>query len=177
MPGRRIEFGFEYDNNDARLHAGALTVTSTVAFRFAGASFKDVQEAVAERVARGYKIGMRIRNGQQVERLAFRAANGFIELREDTTVSADLLSTFGAYPGEQWVGLVPEAATPRASTVSGDTITYEDVLVLRGFDAGPQLIPVVHTYSNVPFKEHYIVGVRLLSTRERHVGIRIDANY
>lgn len=91
----------------------------------------------------GIKMGLLVREGQQVQQLTCGGGVGQV----NDAVSADLASVFGTPIGNRWLGFVfkplPEATHPIPTIAE-----YSLVLVLAGITTLPQLVPAPSRYGN-----------------------------
>lgn len=143
---------------------GRFTMTGTWCFSF-GAHVSP-QDYLAVMEKRGYKIGMKLRTHQDVERLAFAGPEGDVVLEKSDAITRELDEAFGVEPGEQWIGLVPPPTVTRAYTFpEPGTICYSYHLVVSGVRYPPQALPVVLTHADESFRRHYLLDVRILAGR------------
>jgi hypothetical protein len=135
------------------------------------------QRDYLERMAKqGYKIGVRVRAGQRITLFSFRGTRGPIVLVQDPGVSEELATAFPVDATEYWVGFVPPAEGRRRYTFPEPTrITYAFTIRVAPAAAEPQLLPVVLTHSAVPFAQHYLLDVFVLSQNIGKMESRLDA--
>ena len=130
-------------------------------------------QAVAKR---GYKLGVKVKRRQRVERFSFRGAKGDIVLTVDDGVSRELKQAFGAGADEKWVGLVPPPGTARkASFPELGVVAYSFTLVVSGVEHEPQALVIPVTHLDTAFREHYLIHVQMLSTRPARITTDIQA--
>ena len=131
---------------------GRITIKGKICFTYDlqhAATEKDRADYLATMARRGYKIGLRIKSGQRIERLAFAGPKGEVILAHSDTVSRELQEALPCHD-EQWVGLVPPRGAERTYTfehVSGRlTVCYSFTLVVIPVTCPPQLVPMVLSY-------------------------------
>jgi len=126
--------------------------------------------------AQGYKIGVRILVGQTVEEFSFGGRKASVTLVHDYGVSEELKAAFPADSSEQWVGLVPPAEGRRRYTFPEPTrIEYPFTVRVSPVTSEPQVLPVVLTHVKVPFAQHYLLDIFVLSGTIRRMEERLDA--
>ena len=123
---------------------------------------------------RGYKIGVKIESDQQIVQLSFGGTKGEVLLQPDPTVTQELETALGSHSGEKWVGLVPPPGARRRHKFRLATmICYPFTLTIKPVTHLPQVVPVVLTYANVAFAQHYLLHVKILTTQK---GIKSTVN-
>jgi hypothetical protein len=119
--------------------AGVVRATAVLALALP--SPPEIERARLDRL--GFKIGLLIRNGQQITSL--RAANE--ASTEDAAVTADLAAVFGTPAGQRWSGRVfAKAPTPLYPVAA--IAEYPLELVLTNARELPQLIDAPSRYGN-----------------------------
>jgi len=162
---------------------GRYTLTGTWAYALGrkrpstkGESQKLADAHLQAVATHGYKVGMKIKSGQAVERFSFRGTRGDVLLAADDTLSRELTEAFGADANETWVGLVPPAGKAREpSFPEPGVVAYGYTLVVSGVEHEPQALIVLVTHQDVSFRQHYLVHVPLLSTRPAQISVAVEA--
>ncbi|HTY81022.1 MAG TPA: hypothetical protein VMI34_24590 [Candidatus Bathyarchaeia archaeon] len=114
---------------------------------------------------RGYKIAIKIKIGQTVE-LSFLGTKGWFAMQPSAAVAADAENALPAGPGEQWVGFEPPPGTKRKPTFpEPGCVCYRYKLVVSPVPNPPQVVPLIVTYTDVPFATHYLMDARILVSR------------
>jgi hypothetical protein len=138
---------------------------------------KHHQEYLATMAKRGYKVGVRIKRDQRLERFSFAGETGEVVLVASEPVTRELGRALPA-PDEQWVGLLPPPAGVRRYRFVDDpsrlVICYTFTLVVGNVRSLPQPVPIVLTYADADFAEHYLLHIMLL-TDQRGVRITTEA--
>jgi hypothetical protein len=116
---------------------------------------------------RGYKIAIRIKKNQTAE-LSFLGTKGWFTLLHSAVVAADAEAALPSAPDEQWAGFEPPPGTKRKPTFPEPThICYRYRLVVTPVNNPPQPVPLIVTYTDVPFETHYLLDVRILFSSPR----------
>lgn len=124
---------------------------------------------------RGYKIAIKIKKGQTAE-LSFLGTKGWFAMLPSPTVAADAATALPAAPDEQWVGFEPPPGTKRRPSFPAPAhICYRYRLVVTPVEHPPQPVPLLVTYTDVPFRSHYLMDVRLLSRAPKRVTTTVSA--
>jgi len=135
---------------------------------------KHQDEYLANMDQRGYKIGVKIKSGQEIVQFSFGGTKGEIMLSVAPGVTQELEGALGSDPGEKWVGLVPPPDGRRKHRFPVPTmVCYPFTLIIKPVTHMPQVVPVVLTYANVSFAQHYLLDVRILSPQK---GIKTSIN-
>jgi hypothetical protein len=151
------------------LKGDRITVMGRLCFSYSadGSSRTERARYVATMGARGWKVGLQLRPGQQVERLSFAGRSGDVVLTRDAQVTEELERAFPCDGGAvSWVGLLPPRGVHRRYTwKSGDllTICYEFTLTVTDARCLPQALVMALTYENEQFAKHYLLHVLLLT--------------
>lgn len=124
---------------------------------------------------REFKIGVRIKPGQQVT-LSFRGTSGWFTMAQDVAVTEDLTESFGAGPHDQWIGLVPNGAVRKPAVEEGLHLCYKYRMTVTAVEPMPQLVPVVVTYGGpTSFANHYLLDVRIFTDVPRKITMLVTA--
>ncbi|MBI4638544.1 MAG: hypothetical protein HY727_19575 [Candidatus Rokubacteria bacterium] len=149
---------------------GRLTVTGRLCFtyRVRGSSAEELTQYLGTMTKRGWKIGLQLRPGQQLERLAFAGKAADVVLARRDEVSQELERAFPCEGAEvRWVGLVaPKGAERRyTSTLANGilTICYTFTLVITDARCLPQALVMALTYEDERFANHYLLHVLLIT--------------
>lgn len=160
-----------------------ITIKGTLCFIFAPkepAKPVDGAQYLKTMSEKGYKIGLRVKKDQRVERLAFAGTHGEVVLREDAKVTQELEQAFKCQGDERWVGLVPPTPGERKADVRKDgqrlIVCYEFTLSVSNVKCRPQPVTMVLTYAKEPFAPHYLLHILILSERPR-IKITTEAVY
>jgi len=174
MPGY-VAFSFKVDR--ARFSRGRLITNGTVSFIVSKDRRNRISQALQALSKHGYKLGIRIKRGQEIERRGFRGDFGRLELRQDRKVTRELIQTFGQDAGERWVGFKAEGNQLRLKPKRGEgnTMSFATSFALTNFRSEPQILPVVYGYSHQSFREHYILGVRILTKKRPFAEVHVRA--
>lgn len=170
MPGY-VEFAFR--TTSARFTAGRLTVHGTASFTVGGRG--KLASALTALQQRGYKVGIRLKRGQEFQRRGFLGDFGTLTLRRDAGVTRELRRTFGEASGDKWVGFVADPPLRLKPRGRGRTFSFDTAFTLTNFRAEPQLLVLVYTYRDVAFSRHYLLGVRILTKGRPLAEARIRA--
>jgi|SRR5262245_17673717 len=124
---------------------------------------------------RSYKIAIKIRKGQTAT-LSFLGTKGWFTMVPSPTVAADAENALPASSEEQWVGFEPPTSTKRKPTFPEPThICYRYKLAVSPVPHPPQPVPLLVTYLDVPFADHHLMDVRLLTRGPRRVITTVSA--
>jgi len=124
---------------------------------------------------RGYKIAIKIKRGQTAE-LSFLGTKGWFTMLHSSTVGADAETAMPAASEEQWVGFEPPPGTKRRPSFPEPAhICYRYRLIVTPVENPPQAVPLLVTYTDVPFKTHYLMDVRLLSRGPKRLTTTVSA--
>lgn len=132
-------------------------------------------EYVASLTAKGYKVGLRVRRAQRIERLAFPGRDGGeVVLQPSPAVSEELQRALPCEADEHWVGLEPPKGAVRRYEFREDprriVITYEFTLIVTDVRTTPQPVAMVLTYGTEAFARHYMLQLLVLTDQ---AGIRV----
>lgn len=161
--------GFRVTTTSLSHTRGLLTRRSVVAFTFGPERLdsKTAKRLLEDTANYGGKLGLRIQKSQTIKSLEVAG----MELRPDAKVSRELHRTLGAGPREKWVGfpLLGNRALlgPGFKTVLKITFRPRTKLAF-------QLVPIVVTFGNLDFGQHYVLGVSVLKTGKPHVDSFIE---
>lgn len=124
----------------------------------------------------GFKIGIKLKAFQTVPKFSFQGTRGELVLIPDPTVTRELKRTFGVDAGEKWIGFVsPPGGQRKPSIVAPDRLCYKYTLVVRPVRKKPQPVPMVVALRNKPFRQHYLVDVRILTSELRTIKTAVAA--
>ncbi|MBI2527536.1 MAG: hypothetical protein HYV93_16315 [Candidatus Rokubacteria bacterium] len=143
-----------------------LEVQGGVCWALAGpaaATEADLQSHLVTWDERGYKIGLLIKKGQRIERLAYaRVGDGEVVLRPDPSLVSDLHKTLGTPAGAEWVGFVFSAGRRKYTLLERNIVRFEVTLRITPAEPGPQLVPVVSRHLDGTFEQSYMPGLWVL---------------
>jgi hypothetical protein len=123
----------------------------------------------------GFKVGVKVKAGQAVL-LSFLGTSGWIDLTPNLNITNDLTGAFGADPGEQWIGLAPApGAVRKAVSQTGLHICYKYKMTVTAVGKMPQVVPVVVTYAQVSFADHYLMDVRIVTESPKKIKTVVSA--
>jgi hypothetical protein len=153
-----------------------ITITGTLCFTYelgAAATQRHRDDYLATMTRRGYKVGVRIKRDQRLERLSFAGQGGEVVLVPSDQVTRELEEALPC-PDEQWIGLLPPKDGVRRYTFRDDprrlVICYTFTLVVLNVRCLPQPVPIVLTYGDERFAQHYLLHLMVLSDRR---GLRV----
>ncbi len=169
---RRNAQGFRVITTLLRLSGGVLTKESQVSFTYNRARFTErfAKNALTAMLSQGGKVGMRIGRSQSVRSLEVAG----MKLAPNGQVAAEFERSFGAGPGEKWVGFLT-AGKPVLLGVGFKSklkITFRP----RG-KAGFQLVPVVLAFGDQDLTRHYVLGVSALTPGKPLVDSFVEVVY
>ena len=135
------------------------------------AATKKTRKAYLDGVeARRYKIGLKIKQNQTVDELAFMASKGFFQMVPDAAVTNELNLAFSADPEDKWVGFLPPPNVKRKPTWKDKlTVCYRYKLTVSPVNRVPQAIVAVTTYGDLAITAHHLKSVLLLADQEKIV--------
>ena len=135
------------------------------------AAIKKTRKAYIDSVeTRRYKIGLKIKQTQNVDELSFRSSAGFFQMVPDAAVTNELNVAFSADPEDKWVGFTPPAGAKRKPSWQDKlTVCYGFKLTITPVTRVPQAIVAVITYGDLAVNAHHLKTVMLLGDQERKI--------
>jgi hypothetical protein len=151
--------------------SGRITVTGRLCFSYSadGTTATERSAYLSTMARRGWKIGLQLRPGQNVERFSFAGTPAEIVLRPDSAVTSELQAAFPCPGGEvHWIGFLPGPGERRYTWEDGPllTICYDFTLIITNGRCLPQAIVMALTYASgdyASFREHYLLHVVLIT--------------
>ncbi len=149
----------------SRQETTGLRVEGTVCWTLSqrvGTSEAEVSRFLAGWDEKGYKMGLLVKTGQRVERLAYaREGGGELALRPDAGVKAELERVLGTPAGGEWVGLVSSPGRRKYTHAPEEPhiVCFEVTLTIAPAEEGPQPIPVVSRHLAGSFADSYMPGL------------------
>jgi hypothetical protein len=151
--------------------SGRVTVTGRLCFSYSAEGTTPAERAdyLSTMARRGWKIGVQLRPGQNVERFSFAGTRAEVVLRPDSAVTSELEAAFPCPGGEMhWFGFLPGPGERRYTWEDGPllTICYDFTLVFTNGGCLPQAIVIALTYASgdyASFLEHYLLHVILIT--------------
>jgi hypothetical protein len=126
----------------------------------------------------GFKVGIKLKSSQTVPLFSFQGTAGELVMVRDSAVTQELHQTFGAGPGEKWIGFVsPPGAQRKPEFPKGqpDRLCYRYKLAVKPVRHMPQPLPLVVALRDKPFREHYLLDLRILATELGTVQTAVGA--
>jgi hypothetical protein len=166
MPGY---LSSDSETSTVSIESGRVTVTGRLCFSYSvdGATREERETYVATMARRGWKIGVQLRRGQELELFSFEGRSGDVILTPNSQVTAELDRAFPCEGGAiHWVGLLPPKGVERRYTWrDGDvlTICYVFTLVVTDPRCLPQALLLALTYEDEQFARHYLLHVVLIT--------------
>ncbi|MBI3107753.1 MAG: hypothetical protein HYY95_19670 [Candidatus Rokubacteria bacterium] len=150
--------GFQLRTTRLSLSGGVLTKESRVSFTYNRARFTErfARKTLRALLQQGGKVGFLIGRAQRIKGLEVAG----MKLTPSAQVSREFQQSFGAGPGEKWVGF-PTAGKPVLLGLGFETklkITFKPRA-----KASFQLVPVVLAFGSQDLTRHYVLGVSALT--------------
>lgn len=124
----------------------------------------------------GFKIGIKLKTFQTVPKFSFQGTRSELILIPDEAVTRELRRTFGVDSGEKWIGFVsPPGGQRKPTIVAQDRLCYQYTLVVRPVRKKPQPVPMIVALRDKPFRQHYLLDVRILTTELRTIKTAVGA--
>ncbi len=113
---------------------------------------------------RGYKMGLLVMTGQQVEVVQYAGFDGRAPVILDAIPSAvaDLDATLGTPSGYQWLAFGSRGRRSYVMVEPPNVVEFEVALRITPAQAGPQIVPVVSRHMDGTFAESYMPGLWVL---------------
>jgi hypothetical protein len=173
MPSRRKEIleklyaGYMFRATRVRkVGARGLRVEGTVCWTLAGKGASQIRAYLPTWDARGYKIGLLVRKGQRITRLAYAApGGGEVRLAHDPGLTDELGRALGGEPGRRWLGFFATGARRKATLVAPNIVCFDVTLEISPAGARPQLVPVAARHLRGTFSDSYMPALWVLPPR------------
>jgi hypothetical protein len=142
------------------------------------AAVKNARKAyLADVETRRYKVGLKIKQAQNVDGFSFQKSGGSFQMVADPATTTELANSFPTDPEDKWVGFKPpDGQRRRPQWRDGLTVCYRFKLSLSPLAAtAPQAVVCLITYADLSFDVHHLKSVLLLSDKEKSVLTRTRA--
>jgi hypothetical protein len=113
---------------------------------------------------RGYKMGLLVMKGQQMETIQYAGFDGRppVTLEPLPGAIADLEATLGTPPGYQWLAFGAKGRRNYVIVEPPNVVEFEVAIRITPAQAGAQIVPVASRHMDGTFAESYMPGLWVL---------------